>query len=491
MSESSQDLFYGDDGPTERQAEFRDSPQTYKLYGGSLGGGKSYALSAEALRFSLMYSGNKGFMCRSEAKAFKETTLDTLLNLIFMIEDRLKQKILVGHNRATETLFFITKSKILYGGLGGRENHDRVKSMELGFYCVDEASECNEEDIDMLESRLRHRLPDGSYPEFFGLYASNPEPGWLKRRFIVPHVKGILEENRKFVPALPRDNKWLPPGYIENISRGKPDYWVKRYIEGSWDAAEGQVYPMFDFDIHVYPNTKSNYEIPHPKKRSGYPSMFAAFDHGQTNPACFLGFFKDFDDNVFIYDEYYSPGLISRHCNQIKKIFNIHLFDYKRADPSIDNVSGERDGVEWTLHKEYASQGIAFTKANNDIEAGINRVCEYLSIDPEHTNPITGEKGAPYIYISARCVHLIDEIFEYQWEKSHSDKKDPRERPKKRRDHACDAMRYGLVGQPSVFKKIAEIPRGSYAYIKNEMKRNNRKVNSFKANILSKRSCVH
>ena len=50
----------------------------YKLYGGAMGGGKSYALCAEGIALSYDYPANRGYLCRHELVSFKKTTLLTL-----------------------------------------------------------------------------------------------------------------------------------------------------------------------------------------------------------------------------------------------------------------------------------------------------------------------------------------------------------------------------------------------------------------------------
>jgi PBSX family phage terminase large subunit len=464
------DIFYGIEGPTVRQEQFRDAGERLKLYGGALGGGKSWAICAEAIRLSMMFQGNRGFMCRQESKSFKETTLITMMSLIYEIETFTKQKILAKHNKADCLLTFASGSTIVYGGLGGRENTDRVKSMEIGFFCVDEASECVDEDINMLESRLRWKLPNGKYPRFVGMFASNPEPCYLKDKFVNPQQQGEKHKNRIFVQALPRDNNWLPPDYVEHISAGKPDYWIQRYIDGSWDAAEGQIWPQFDFNIHVYPNQNSNFIIPVPTEAHQHPCIFAGYDHGQTNAACYLAAYTDNDGNVFIYDEYYSPGLVSYHSENIKEIFDLDIMHYTVADPSIWNVTGERDGKEWSLHDEYIDNDIYFQKASNAVEAGINRVGEYLFLDETHIHPITGKSGSPRLFIAAKCRNLIRELPEYIWQTSKRLLVDNPERPVKRKDHACDAMRYLIMSRPGVdFAVSDEVPHGSFKYYKNQV----------------------
>ena len=117
-SDTGIDLLYGVKGPTHRQAQFRDCPARYKLYGGAVGGGKSVAVAAESLRLSLAFSGNRGFLCRHESRAFVNTTLKTLLKLIAEIESVTKQRLLSNHHKTDKILYFTNGSEILYGGLG-------------------------------------------------------------------------------------------------------------------------------------------------------------------------------------------------------------------------------------------------------------------------------------------------------------------------------------------------------------------------------------
>ena len=58
----------------------------------------------------MMFPGNRGFMCRQEAKAFKETTLITLLALISEVETLMETKIMSFHHKADQTIGFITGS---------------------------------------------------------------------------------------------------------------------------------------------------------------------------------------------------------------------------------------------------------------------------------------------------------------------------------------------------------------------------------------------
>ena len=209
-----------------RQQVFHAAPETYKLYGGAMGGGKSYALCAEGIALSCDYPGNRGYLCRHELVSFKKSTLLTLITL-------LDQSGLIQQHHQSDHYFLLKNGSIIfYGGLGDDNRAiDRLKSMEIGWFGIDEASETTEAYFLMLGSRLRLQLPGIRY---FGLLASNPDPGWLKRRFIDQHLPDHI-----FVPALPKDNPKLPAGYVVRLQELFPPDWQKRFLEGDWSAFEG------------------------------------------------------------------------------------------------------------------------------------------------------------------------------------------------------------------------------------------------------------
>ncbi len=461
------DVFYGKEGPTEKQTIFRDAHHKYKLFGGGVGGGKTYALCAEGLRLSMMFPGNRGFLGRHEAEAFRKTTLVTLLNLIADMELETGQRIIAhnGHNQTKKEILLVNGSAIIYGGIGGREDMDRIKSLEIGFFCVDEASETVHEVINMLKARLRWKLPGGQYPRFFGLFASNPEPGWLKNTFVVPQQQGVPLDDHLFVQSLLKDNPWLPPEYLANLRRDNPENWVRRYVDGSWDAVEGQVWPDFDFQTHVLPNDECPMDIPYPVK--GTHTILGSLDHGQTNPTCFLGMYVDQDGNILVFDEYYRRGLVSDHTRSIDEQFELNAMDELVADPSIWDKNREKDGMEWSVADEYDERGIYLTKANNSREAGWNRVGEFFRSDKEHFHPFMEKKGAPRLFISKRCRNLLTELPEYIWKKTSDDSSNPKEEARKLNDHACDALRYGVMTRPSPYehKRIDNAPVGSFNWI--------------------------
>jgi hypothetical protein len=195
-------------------------------------------LCAEGIQLSLDFPNNRGYLCRHENVVFKKTTLLTLLAI-------LPEEALVKHDKQDQYFEFINGSRMYYGGLRPTQSEkplDRIKSLELGWFGIDEASETTREFFLMLTTRLRLRtVPSSAYR---GLLTSNPEPGWIKQDFIDEPMPGS-----KFVQFLPRDNPGLPDDYEEQMRKafGSTPGWVERYLEGDWNApmASGGLFYVF------------------------------------------------------------------------------------------------------------------------------------------------------------------------------------------------------------------------------------------------------
>lgn len=445
------DLLYGREGPTARQKAFRDAPEKYRLYGGAVGGGKSVAVCAEILRAILAFAGNRGFICRHEATAFRMTTLATLLKLIGELEDLTARKLLSNHHKTERVLYFVNGSVLHYGALGEAEDFERIKSLEIGCFGIDEASETVRENYLMLCSRLRWRLPNGTYPPFFGVLASNPEPGWVKDVFVKPHQLGVPLPNHTFIQALPRDNPFLPPDYIEGLRQANPADWVSRYIDGSWDALEGQVWPMFSFSLHVLDPFDIPYEWP----------RFRAIDHGQDHPTVCLWFAVGPDSELYVYKEYYRPGIVSEHARTVALMSGTERYDYTMLPPECWGATREKYGRLWSVNDEYTEHGVYCTQANNEVIAGINRVGEYLTPRAGRLHPRTGLPNAPRLFIFRNCTNLLLELPDYSW-KTYRTPEKGKERPRKTKDDACDTLRYGVMSRPSAAVLNNPTPRDTF-----------------------------
>jgi len=220
--------------PHPRQELAHTATERYILYGGAFGGGKTVWLVNEGIQLSLDYPGNRGYLCSNELPTFKRTVL-------IEIETYLHPALLAQHHQ-TEHYFKIDTrpytnkntpfSYIYYGGLGDdKAGLSRLKSMTLGWAGIDQAEETTETHYNMLDGRLRIKVPHIHYKL---LATCNPAPGWIKTRFIEQKKNDHI-----FIQSLPKDNPYLPEDYERKLRENYPTEWVKAMLEGDWDALEG------------------------------------------------------------------------------------------------------------------------------------------------------------------------------------------------------------------------------------------------------------
>jgi len=151
------------------------------------------------------------------------------------LERCLPSDIVAQHHQTENYYRLVNGSLIFYGGLGDDQKAiDRLKSMEVGWFAIDQAEETSESHFFLLASRLRLKAPNVRYK---GLMTANPAPGWVKHRFIEQKL-----EDHMFIPSLPKDNPFLPADYEEKLRKLYPDELVKQLLEGDWDVLEAANY---------------------------------------------------------------------------------------------------------------------------------------------------------------------------------------------------------------------------------------------------------
>jgi hypothetical protein len=220
--------------PQPRQLEAHESWAEYVLYGGAMGGGKSCWIVNCAIDLSMRIPNNVGFLCRHEFTSFYRSTYVELFN---WLDDSLIKR----HDKQMKEIHFKNGSKIYYGGLGDdKKAVDKVKSMQLGWFAIDQAEETSKKHFEMLATRLRLNIPG---VVFKGLMTANPTDNWVKNLFIIESAR-----DRAFIPALPGDNKYNPKDYEERMRSILPPEIYVAWMEGNWDIVsdENVVFPALN-----------------------------------------------------------------------------------------------------------------------------------------------------------------------------------------------------------------------------------------------------
>ena len=218
--------------PNEKQILAHLAMDTFEciLYGGAVGGGKSFWLCICIIYHALQYPGSRICLARKEKSTLVDSTLVKLFELIpdeLMVSD-----IGWGHNEQKGIIRFPNGSIIKYGGVGTEDDMQKLGSTEFSLVCIDEAGEIDLKPFLFLQSRLRHVLPDGTRPKYQCLLASNPSHNWLKEWFIDSPREGFT-----FIQALPYDNKEnLSQDYITRLERIYTPEMNDIYLKGDWNA---------------------------------------------------------------------------------------------------------------------------------------------------------------------------------------------------------------------------------------------------------------
>ena len=448
------------------QLKFHKSPAKYRLNAGGFGTGKSSSLAIECIKQLMNYPGNYGLIGRKDLGELKSTTLKELLDL-------LPEKLIKNHNKQDKTIRLVNGSELYYMNLDdSREAVEKIKSLNLGFACIDQLEEIEESIFYALQGRLRRansercffatanpdghdwmwrrwkELPYSAYLAQKGIkqtladaicatisnrldaeYGKNPtviyEETAKKYGFGPDEIKELFEKSQyELFEATTLENIYLPADYVAGLM-SYPQRWINRYVFCSWEEWEGIVYNEFREALHTFTsfepqNTHSHYIV---------------LDYGYRNPTAIIYAAVDYDGILWIYDEYYETGkLISETSAEIKqnKFFNKAT---KLIDPSTKNV--QRDGK--SIQDEFADNGIHFQPADNDVLQGINRVNECFKLGK--------------IMIGKNCTNLLREIGEYRWKAIRPGSiRNDYEEPVKRNDHLCDALRYTInyIGTPKM-----------------------------------------
>jgi len=206
-----------------KQIEFHSAPETYKLFGGAMGGGKTAALINEGIQLNLDYPGNFGLLMRKTWPSFRDTVLPQL-------EKFLDSHMIANWNQSEKLIIFINGSRLRYGGIGDRpDDWEKFMSGEYGWIALDQAEQFTEKEFMMLATRLRLNLPEIHY---YFLLSCNPNIGWIKERFIEQNPGDHI-----FISSLPTDNLAnLPANYIAKMKEILTPVYIKALLEGDWEA---------------------------------------------------------------------------------------------------------------------------------------------------------------------------------------------------------------------------------------------------------------
>ena len=367
------------------QYRFMRSQAKSVLYSGGYGSGKSRILCYVAIREAVKPA-NTVLIVRKTMTSLKKSTLLTLIG-----DDGVLPKGCYNYNKQDGVIQLNGGGQIL---LAGCDDFNRLRSMNLGCICIDEASELNATEYQELLYRLR--LEAGTRQLYM---ATNPatQSHFLYRLFFKDP-----SPNREVIQACSLENHHLPADYIASLKEMDGQRFQK-FVMGAWVSLESAVYDLFNRDQHV----KSMDPM-------GDEQYYLGIDVGYRDPTCLLVVGRT-GEKLRIVEEIYRNRML---LNEVKTA----VIDLNVRYPGIRTII---DPSAALIGAELNSIGLATIKANNDIMVGINRVRSRL----------INRDGSPDLLINEYCLNTIREMESYQF-------KDGTDKPITYDDHSMDPLRY-------------------------------------------------
>lgn len=266
------------------------------------------------------------------------------------------------------------------------------------------------------------------------------EMSWIKEKIYDPWVGGEASIYVQEVDT--EENPHISIDALNRMTRGMSDEEKLARRSGKFITHTGLI---FAGAFAPRPYTEDGNIIhdildEHFKEYVDHWGHFICMDHGYANPTVFLFCCFDSLGRIIVYDEIYETRKIVAE-NALLYLQRIETLQVKPiyvvGDPTIQNTSPI---TRTSIQTEYVEHGVPVALGNNDVRAGITRMQNRFS--------------QRLLFITSRCVHTLNELANYRWDRYASsrleNRKNKKEVPLKKNDHCMDALRYGIMSRPAL-----------------------------------------
>ena len=435
-------IFQPNPGP---QTDFLAAPEQEVLYGGAAGGGKSFAMVADPMRYVNNPSANMLLVRRSTEELRELISVSKKLYPQAIPEARFLER--------DKTWVFPSGATLWMSYLDRDDDVSRYQGQAFNWIGFDELTQWTSPFAwNYMRSRLRTAKDTG-----LNLYQrATTNPGgaghyWVKKAFVDPappgksfwatdvesgdvikFPKGHSREGeplfkRKFIPATLFDNPYLADdGMYEANLLSMPEHQRRQLLEGDWSINEGAAFPEFNPKIHVI----EPFDIPNSWMR------FRAADYGYGSYTGVLWFAVAPSDQLIVYRELYVSKVTAADlAGMILEAEAGEKMRYGVLDSSLWHNRGDTGP---SLAEQMIIRGCRWRPADRSRGSrvsGKNEVHRRLQ-----TDEFTGESR---LVIFNNCRNLIAQLPSIPL-----DKNNPEDVDTNAEDHLYDALRYGIMTRP-------------------------------------------
>lgn len=384
--------------------EANTTKKRYRIMMGSAASGKSVNVALDyIIKLSdPKYSGSNLLVVRGTEGSHKDSTFAELLSAI--------NKLNMGSiwKTTVNPLFMkniITGNSIIFRGFNDERARERVKSInfpngKLTWIWCEEATELKQDDIEILDDRLRGQLEENLYYQLTLTFNPINANHWIKRKFWDYESDNICKSHSTYLT-----NRFLDEEYHNRMMMRKeqdPDGY-RIYGLGEWGETGGLI--LTNYTIQ---------DLPYDFDR--YDEIIYAQDFGYNHANCILELaFKD--NNIYVLRELYVNEKDTNEIIELAKEMNLSKKKLMYCD------SAEPDRI--LMWKRAGYKAIPVSKEPNSVKAQI----DYLQ---QHK-----------IYINFNCVNTIKEIQQWKWIKDNKTN-EYTDVPVGVFDDAMACLRYGI-----------------------------------------------
>ena len=427
--------------PNPKQVIFLKDHHKYIAFGGSRGGGKSWAVRVKAFLLSMRF---KGIIIMIIRRSYPELYANHIKPF-----KRMLPKAIYKYNDSKKEITFINGSQIVFKYCANEKDLDNFQGTECDILFIDEATQFTEEQFKILNACVRG-VSDREEDKFPKRVYLTCNPGgvghqWVKRLFIDRnYLSNERPEEYSFIQSGVRDNKILmeqQPEYIAQLEALPPKL-REAWLEGSWDIFFGQFFEDFidkpeQYKERTWTHVIEPFEIPDGWK------IYRSFDWGYAKPFSCGWWAVDFDGVVYRILELY--GCTAEPNTGIKwtpaQVFaEIHKIETEHRWLKGKRIRGIADPAIWdaefgeSIAEVAAKHQVFFEKGDHQRIPGWMQVHYRFAFD---------ENGFPMMYIFKNCKAFIRTIPLLQFDDHKVEDLDT-----EGEDHVADEVRYFLMSRP-------------------------------------------
>lgn len=397
----------------------------YVVMRGSAGSGKS-ADTAQSYIIRLMTEPGRNLVCvRKIEDANRASTFAELCAAI--------NRLGVGEHWEAKTSPLSLRCRasggmVLFRGMLDARQREKLKSItfpsgKLTDVWIEEATELEPEDLEIIDDRLRGELPEGLFYQIKLTFNPVSANHWLKRRFFDHRDPSVFVHHSTY-----RDNRFIDRAFHERMERRRvqdPDGY-RVYGLGEWGVAGGQYFSEWRDRLHVC----QPFVIPGDWRR------YLTLDYGLDMLAAYW-IAVDGEGCAWVYREVYESGLIiSEAAKRILAASEEEVYQ-AFAPPDLWN---RRQDTGRSAAEIFGEHGVILSRAENDRVSGWYDLKEWL----KPVKDVDGGERAR-LRVFRNCENLIRTLPALK--KSEKNPNDTAHEPHEL-THAPDAIRYFVAGRP-------------------------------------------